>query len=83
MCIHFLPRIHKPNNPGRPIVSGCGCPTKLISRYQDKIMAPIVNTISDDSETGAMFSQPPLISIQMRQKPAQATSSFGQKFISN
>ena len=32
-CIHFLPRIHKPNNPGRPIVSGCGCPTKLISRY--------------------------------------------------
>ena len=36
-------------------------------------MAPIVNTISDDSETGAIFSQPPLISIQMRQKPAQAT----------
>ena len=36
-------------------------------------MAPIINTMSDDSETGTIFSQPPLISIQMRQKPAQAT----------
>ena len=27
-------------------------------------MAPIVNTISDDSETGTIFSQPPLISFK-------------------
>ena len=28
-CIYFLPKIHKPNNPGRPIVSACSCPTEL------------------------------------------------------
>ena len=25
--MYVLPKIHKPNNPGRPIVSACGCPT--------------------------------------------------------
>ena len=43
-CIYFLPKIHKPNNPGRPIVSACSCPTELTSSYLDKIMAPIVKT---------------------------------------
>ena len=41
LCIYFLPKIHKPNNPGRPIVSACSCPSELISSYLDKIMAPI------------------------------------------
>ena len=36
-CIYFLPKIHKPNNPGRPIVSACCCPTELISSYLDKL----------------------------------------------
>ena len=27
--IYFLPKIHKPNNPGRPIVSACSCPLNL------------------------------------------------------
>ena len=44
-CIYFLPKIHKPNNPGRPIVSACSCPTELIFSYLDKIMAPIVKTL--------------------------------------
>ena len=44
-CICFLPKIHKPNNPGRPIVSACSCPTELISSYLDKIMAPIVRSL--------------------------------------
>ena len=44
-CIYFLPKIHKPYNPGRPIVSACSCPTELISSYLDKIMAPIVKTL--------------------------------------
>ena len=44
-CIYFLPKTHKPNNPGRPIVSACSCPTELISSYLDKIMAPIVKTL--------------------------------------
>ena len=44
-CIYFLPKILKPNNPGRPIVSVCSCPTELISSYLDKIMAPIVRSL--------------------------------------
>ena len=32
-CIYFLPKFHKPNNPGRLIVSACSCPTELISSY--------------------------------------------------
>ena len=43
-CFYFLPKIHKPNNPGRPIVSACSCPTQLISSYLDKVMVPIVKT---------------------------------------
>ena len=45
LCIYFLPKIHRPNNPGRPIVSACSCPTELISSYLDKIMAPIVRSL--------------------------------------
>ena len=44
-CIYFLPKIHKPNNPGRPIVSACSCPTELIYSYLDKIMVPLVKTL--------------------------------------
>ena len=44
-CNYFLPKIHKPHNLGRPIVSDCSCPTQLISSYLDKIMSPIVNTL--------------------------------------
>ena len=43
-CINFLPKIHKPNNLGRPIVLACSCPTEVISSGLDKIMAPIVKT---------------------------------------
>ena len=42
-CIYFKSKIHKPNNPGRPIVSACSCPTKLISSYLDKVMTLIVS----------------------------------------
>ena len=44
-CIYFLPKIHKLNKPGRPIVSACSCPTELISSYLDKIMTPIVKAL--------------------------------------
>ena len=36
---YMLPKIHKPNNPGRPIVSACCCPTEKISAYLDEVMA--------------------------------------------
>ena len=44
--IYCLPKIHKPNNQIRPIVSTCSCPTELISSYLDKTMAPTVKTLS-------------------------------------
>jgi len=44
-CIYFLPKIHKSNSTGRPLNSACSCPTKLISSYLDKIMAPTVGSL--------------------------------------
>ena len=41
----FFPKIHKPDNPGRPIVSACGCPTELLSSYLDHGMAPLVRNL--------------------------------------
>ena len=43
--IYFKPKIHKPNNPGRPIVSACSCPTEHISSYLDKIIVPFVKSL--------------------------------------
>ena len=33
------------NNPGRPIVSECSCPTELISSYLDSVVLPIVKSL--------------------------------------
>ena len=43
--IYFLLRIHKPNNPGRPIVSAYSCHTELTSILLDKIVAPVVRSL--------------------------------------
>ena len=43
--IYLKPKIHKPNNPGRPIFSACSCPTELISSYLDKVMTTIVKSL--------------------------------------
>ena len=46
---YMLPKIHKKldNPPGRPIVSGNGCPTERISQFVDHFLKPIVqNTTS-------------------------------------
>ena len=48
--IYFLLRIHKPNNPGRPIVSTYSCPTELISILLDKIVAPVVRCLPSHSK---------------------------------
>ncbi|XP_044163912.1 uncharacterized protein LOC122948283 [Acropora millepora] len=42
---YMLPKIHKPGNPGRPIVSACNCPTELIATYLDVITAPLVQSL--------------------------------------
>ena len=39
---YLLPKIHKPGNPGRPIVSACSCPTENIATFLDEITAPLV-----------------------------------------
>ena len=42
---YMLPKIHKPNNPGRPIVSAISCPTSQIAAYLDSIFTPIVQDL--------------------------------------
>ena len=38
---YFLPKIHKQNNPPRPIISGCDSPTDRLSKYLTSILNPI------------------------------------------
>ena len=42
---YLLPKIHKPGNPGRPIVSACSCPTELLAVYLDHVTAPFVRSL--------------------------------------
>ena len=42
---YLKPKIHKPNNPGRPIISACNCLTELISSFLDKKMDPFVKSL--------------------------------------
>ena len=42
---YLLPKIHKTNNPGRPIVSSHRCPTVLISEYVDSVLSPLVSAL--------------------------------------
>ena len=41
----MLPKIHKPNNAGRPIISGCDSPTAKLSVYLDHYLKPIVDAL--------------------------------------
>ena len=42
---YLLPKIHKANNPGRPIISGNGSPTEHISLFIDSFLKPLVPQI--------------------------------------
>ena len=42
---YILPKIHKPENPGRPMVSSCRSPTKGISQFVDFHLGPLVRKI--------------------------------------
>ena len=56
---YMLPKIHKrlENPPGRPIVSGNGCPTERISQFVDYFLKPIVqNTTSYIKDTTHFLS---------------------------
>ena len=39
--LYLLPKIHKPGNPGRPVVSSIGCHTERISKYVDHHLQPL------------------------------------------
>ena len=42
---YILPKIHKVNNPGRPIVSSNNHPTERVSQFVDYYLKPSVNTV--------------------------------------
>ena len=42
---YLLPKIHKPGNPGRPIVSAFSCPTEPLALYLDHVTAPFVRSL--------------------------------------
>ena len=42
---YILPKIHKPGNPGRPVVSSCSCPTNVISKYLIETLKTIVRAL--------------------------------------
>ncbi|XP_033099986.1 uncharacterized protein LOC117103523 [Anneissia japonica] len=56
---YMLLKIHKPDNPGRPIVSACNSPTVVISEFVDSVLQPIVQKlptyIKDTNEAVKMF----------------------------
>ena len=58
---NFLPKIHKVNNPGRPVVSTCNYPTELISSYLDSVLNPIVSSlpsfVKDTNDALRIFDQ--------------------------
>ena len=45
VLFYLLPKIHKVDNPGRPIVSTINCPTELISKYLDCICFSLVTKL--------------------------------------
>ena len=42
---YLLPKIHKPNNPGRPIISSCDAPTENISLFVEHHLRPRVQLL--------------------------------------
>ena len=58
---YILPKIHKLNTPGRPIVSACSCPSENISEYLDSLLLPVVQSlptyIKDTTHALTIFEQ--------------------------
>ena len=55
--LYMLPKIHKrlEKPPGRPIVSGNGCPTERISQFVDFFLKPIVQDVRSYSKDTTHF----------------------------
>ena len=55
----YICDIHKPDNPGRPIVSAYSCPTELLSSFLDNVMFPLGKTLPSyikDTKHALQFS---------------------------
>ena len=44
-AFYFLPNIHKPNNPGRPVISSVDCRTSRITEFVDHYPQPAVTNL--------------------------------------
>ena len=42
---YLLPKLHKPGNPGRPIISGCDSPTDRLSSFIDPHIKPLCSSL--------------------------------------
>ena len=42
---YLLPKIHKPDNPGRPIISASFCPTEQLGVYLNHVTSPFVGSL--------------------------------------
>ena len=42
---YLLPKIHKKNNPGRPVVASTNCHTTKISKYVDHYIQPLAQKV--------------------------------------
>ena len=42
---HLLPKIHKANNPGRPVISSVDCHTSRISEFVDYYLQPEIKKL--------------------------------------
>ena len=54
---YMLPKIHKENCPGRPIVSTYDCPTVYISKFLDIILSPLVQELPSFIKDTPQFLQ--------------------------
>ena len=54
---YMLPKIHKPNNPGRPIVSTCDGPTENLSMYIDSFIKPLAQQVKSYIKDTNQFIQ--------------------------
>ena len=52
---YLLPKFHKPNNPGHPIISGCDCPSDYLSKYVDHYLKPLVPLIPSNIKDTTLF----------------------------
>lgn len=78
---YVLPKIHKPNNSCRPIVTACSCHTELISSCLGNVISPLVKKlpsyVKDTNHTSTDFiSIAPIVNkfLSWTSNPPQAQS---------